>query len=108
MDILPSPLYVGTALEVTQEFQTPVPGTPQANWPFVDPTTVTLTVAGGDGVAPVTYTYGSGPQIVRVSTGVYSFTTDTTVPGRWQFKWVGTDPCAAVTVKGCVLLPQPF
>jgi hypothetical protein len=109
LSLLPAPLYEGTGLAAGFTFLVPIVGLPQADWTPTDPGTITLTVLEGDGASPVTFTYGVGGQIVRVSTGIYTSVFDTTgKPGRWQFKWIGTAPCPTVWVGGVVVQPQPF
>jgi len=106
---LPIPVYEGNGVTTTVTFTNPVPGQNPSTWPPVDPTSVTVTFIPGTGGTPVTWTYGVGPFIQQVSTGVYSAELDTTgALGRWAVKWQGTGDCAAVSVQGFEVTPQPF
>lgn len=62
---------------------------------LTDPTNVFLTVKTPDEVE-TTYTYGSGAQISKSSTGVYTSDLDTTGKrGLWIFTWWSTGICQA-------------
>ena len=106
---LPTPLYEGTGVTASVEFYNPVVGLPQAQWPLVDPTTVTLTFIAGTGASPVTWTYLGVGSIVKVSTGIYSAELLTSgAPGSWSVKWVGAGACTAVTIQGFPVVATPF
>lgn len=45
------------------------------------------------------YTYGSDPEVVRESTGKYYVDLNTTIEGRWNFKWAAAGTVNA-TVEG--------
>jgi hypothetical protein len=105
---LPEPLYEGNAVTVGVTFANPEYGVPPSQWSPVDPTTVSLTYIAGTGADPVTWVYGVD-DITGLSTGVYIAELDTTsASGRWRVKWVGTDACAAVWIRGFQVLSQPF
>ena len=106
--LLPSPLYAGTSVLTQGTFASPIPGTPPYQWPGVDPGIVTFSFIGGQGASEVTWTYGVGLEIARVDTGVYQVLLECDVPGRWQVKWIGTDPVASVWTWGFDVSPQPF
>jgi hypothetical protein len=102
------PVYQGNAITTQVTFSNPQPNVASNQWTPVDPSTVTVTFVVGNGT-PTVWTYGATGSIVRSSTGVYLAELDTTnKPGRWQVKWVGTGACAAVSVQGFQVTPQPF
>ena len=50
-----------------------------------DPTTVTLKIENPDkAVSEVTF---ADAQVVRVSTGVYTYNLYLNVPGKWSYRW---------------------
>ena len=106
---LPIPIYEGNGITTTVTFTNPVANQNPSTWPPADPSTVTMTYIPGTGGPPVTWTYGVGPFIVKVNTGIYTAELDTTdTGGRWQVKWEGTGACAAVSIQGFQVVPQPF
>lgn len=73
----------------------------------VDPSVVTLAIRDPTGTV-TTYTYGSS-GINRVSTGIYTYNVDTTgLPGRFEYKWVGTGDCQALDIEQFLSSPTPF
>ncbi len=61
-----------------------------------DPATVTVMVKQPD-TTIVTYVYGTDPEVVRESQGVYYIEVDTTdEPGHWYFIWSSSGTYQAV------------
>lgn len=67
---------------------------------LADPDVVTLLVIPPTG-DEVTYTYGVGNTIVKLSTGVYTAKIALTEKGRWFVRWNGTGTVTAVA-KGFI------
>lgn len=79
---------LGTAIVITETFS--VLGTPS------DPTTITYTVQGPDGV-DVSYVFGIDPEVTRPSAGVYVLSlAPPTQPGVYHYQVVGTGAVEAV------------
>lgn len=62
---------------------------------LTDPTTLTFTYRTPAGVE-TTWVYGTNPEIVRSSLGVYTLELPLTEAGRWDYKWTATGTVAAV------------
>ncbi len=73
---------IGTGITSTQEFR-------DEDGTLTNPTTVTFTLREPDGVK-TTYTYPTDPEIVRDSTGIYSFSFVPDQVGSHGFRWLGT------------------
>lgn len=99
---LPKPLYTGNGIVTTVTFTVPGDPTPR------DPTTVELSYKGGTN-PPVTYLYGTDPEIVRSSQGVYTadLATDDG-EGSWIVQWEGFGACAAVSVERFTVTRKPI
>lgn len=63
--------------------------------PLMDPGTVTLYVTKPGGMV-TTYVYGTGPEITKVSTGIYLAQIPVDRSGRWNYAWDGTTPAIGV------------
>lgn len=76
-----STYYVGDTIRLLATFRNPSNA-------MIDPSTVSLiyTVNG----SPVTYTYGTSAEIVRLTVGNYSFTTTLNQAGSVIYEWQGT------------------
>lgn len=70
-----------------------------------DPGEVTLKVQDPDGDVQ-TYTL-SGATIVRTGEGVYEKSLSASKPGKWHYRWVGTDPAAGAE-EGWFRVRQSF
>lgn len=54
-----------------------------------DPTTVIATIKKPGGVL-ATYQYGSGPDVVKDTTGQYHVDFEITLAGLWYYRWYST------------------
>ncbi len=80
----------GTAVTVQATFETNASVA-------IDPTTLTFEFGSAGGTL-TTYTYGVGTQVVRLSTGVYQATIDTTLlSGLVNYLFVATGSITAIT-----------
>ena len=70
-----------------------------------DPATVNLQVIDPDGTA-TRYTYGTGPQMSRLTEGVYQVTQPCTADGLWTYIWTGTGTAADVAAGTWRVLPD--
>ena len=101
-----SPLIAGMLLRVSTNSSNPaIPDgfiSEVTNEP-VDPNVVQLKVSVNGG-APTTYTYGSGPTIVRDGTGLYHANLDSTgLAGTWTVEWIGDPDGTPVQVCQAVI-----
>lgn len=77
-----------------------------------DPATVQVAVKKPDATI-TTYVYGTDPEVVRESTGIYHILIDTTdEPGTWQFVWNSSGTLQAAgqtqfTVVDTIFDPTP-
>ena len=72
----------------------------------LDPTDARVDVVGPSGIS-TTYTYGLG-QVSKVSTGVYTYTVDTTAKaGRWSYRWWSPTPIGAANASDFIVDPFP-
>lgn len=71
---------------------------------LTDAATVTCKVEDPTGVK-VTYTYGSSPELTRVSTGVYRLRIAVSVAGVWKYRWTTTG-AAGVDEGRFLVTPQ--
>jgi hypothetical protein len=73
----------------------------------IDPGTVKLDVVTPSGIS-TTYTYNGISGIVRVDTGTYTYSIDTTdQSGRWQYRW-WTPPTPTGTAAQSNFVVDPF
>jgi hypothetical protein len=72
----------------------------------VDPSDARLDVVSPTGVV-TTYTYLLG-QVMKASTGIYTYAIDTTnAPGRWQYRW-WSPPGVVATAAMSEFFVDPF
>lgn len=72
----------------------------------VDPTDARVDVVSPSEVT-TTYTYALS-QVQRVSTGIYTYTVNTTgQPGRWQYRWWSPTPNGAANQGDFIVDPFP-
>ena len=81
--------YQGNLIRVTATFR-------DIDRNLVDPTVVTARIEDPAGTETV-YIYNSGPQIVRVSVGVYYVDVDLTAKGIWYYRFEGTGAVKAAS-----------
>jgi hypothetical protein len=79
----------GDTVELPAEFRVTATNT------LADPGTLTLTIKAPNGTLTI-YTYGTGPEIVRDSTGVYRGIVATNDDGQWWYEWAATGSAAGV------------
>lgn len=79
------PIPLGNAAELTGEFFN------RLNGP-ADPTVVTLILIPPRGARET-------PVVLRKSLGVWGYEFIASIPGRWEFRWVGTGAVAAATKR---------
>lgn len=53
---------------------------------LIDPTGVTVKIGTSKGVKTI-YIYGSGNDIIKLSTGVYVYDLELTEGGEWKYLW---------------------
>jgi hypothetical protein len=58
---------------------------------YVDPATLIFTISDPDGLLTI-YTYGTDPQPVRISTGIYFTMITATKSGQWHYSYRSTVP----------------
>lgn len=94
-------VYAGQAVQTTVTFKNPT-------GVLADPTTVVLKFRSGG--TTTTYTYLTGTEITRVSTGKYqaTLTTAASAVQTWTVEWIGTGTCAAVGVSTFRVAPKPI
>jgi hypothetical protein len=93
-----SDYLVGAQVVVTATFSSPLGP--------IDPTDARVDVLNPSGIT-TTYSY-SMAQVTKVSTGVYSYTIDTTgKTGRWNYRWWSPPPIGAAGSGGFVVDPFP-
>jgi len=101
------PTIDGTAVQTQATFLAAASGVPPSGWLPMDPGAITMSFLGG-GSELTTWTYGIDPEIQRTSQGAYYALLNTAAPGRWRFKWQGTDPCACLGFGGFSVEAPPL
>ncbi len=73
---------------------------------LIDPTDARVDIVAPTGVS-TTYTY-SGSEVTKVSTGIYTYTVDTTGKfGRWSYRFWSPNPGGAAGSGDFIVNPFP-
>jgi|SRR5690606_12147698 len=91
-------ILIGNGVTSTQEFK-------NSSGVLTNPTSVTVTVREPDDTK-TTYTYGTDPEVVRDSTGIYYISIVPDAAGPWGFYWLGTGTVPRSTEDFVLITPS--
>lgn len=100
MSLIPGRVFVGSVQRLTLNLQT-------AAGVDTDPTTLTFTLQGPNGVE-TTYTYGTDVELVKSSAGDYYVDVTPTNGGRWFYRWLATGTAGGAREGSFVVQASPF